>query len=60
VIKITGSLIPLVRDNGAILRVLDEAKAYVDKAAKCRGIFSASSTKEKLLGPNGYIVERRH
>jgi len=60
--KITDTLylITLVRDNGAIERVQDEAKAYVDKAARCLDIFPASSSKEKLLELNRYIVERRH
>ena len=53
-------LITLVRNNGAIERVQDEAKAYVDKAARCLDIFPAYSNKEKLLELSRYIVERRH
>jgi octaprenyl-diphosphate synthase len=53
-------LITLVRDNGVIERVQDEAKAYVDKAARCLDRFPSSSSKKKLLELNQYIVERRH
>jgi octaprenyl-diphosphate synthase len=52
-------LITLVRDNGVIERVQDEAKAYVDKAARCLDRFPSSSSKKKLLELNQYIVERR-
>ena len=53
-------LITLVRDNGVIERIQAEAKAYVDRAARYLDIFHPSSSKEKLLDLNGYIVERRY
>jgi len=53
-------LIGLVRDNGVVDRIKADAKAYVDKAARCLDMFPPSSSKEKLLKLNGYIVERRY
>ncbi|RLF61755.1 MAG: octaprenyl diphosphate synthase [Thermoplasmata archaeon] len=52
-------LIELVRENGIIERIQAEAKAYVDRAARCLDMFPSSSSKEMLLKLNRYIIERK-
>jgi octaprenyl-diphosphate synthase len=52
-------LITLIKDNGVIGRIKDEAKAYAQHAARCLDIFPASSGKENLLELNAHLAERR-
>jgi octaprenyl-diphosphate synthase len=51
-------IIRLVKDNENIDRVLADAQAYVDKAAKCLSPFQGSPVKESLLELNQYIIQR--
>jgi len=51
-------VIRLVKSNENIDRVLADAKAYVDKAAKCLSPFPESPVKESLLELNQYIIQR--
>ena len=51
-------VIRLVKSNENIDRVLADAKAYVDKAAKCLSPFPESPVKESLLELNKYIIQR--
>jgi len=51
-------VIRLVKNNENIDRVLADAKAYVDKAAKCLSPFPESPVKESLLELNQYIIQR--
>jgi octaprenyl-diphosphate synthase len=54
------NLIELVRRNGALDRIRDEAQTYVNKAADCLGPFPDSPAKESLLELNQYVIERKH
>jgi octaprenyl-diphosphate synthase len=53
-------LIDLVRDNGAIERVRDEARSYIDKASTCLDAFPDSAIRDDLLEINRYALEREH
>ena len=50
----------LVRNSGAIDQTLDEARAYIDKAANCLISFPDSNAKRDLLELNQYIIERKY
>jgi len=51
-------LIGVVRNNGAIDLIQDEARSYVDEAAHCMDTFPESPTKTTLLELSQYIIER--
>ncbi|RLB29036.1 MAG: octaprenyl diphosphate synthase [Deltaproteobacteria bacterium] len=53
-------LIALVKGNGAIERILREARSYTEEAAKCLSPFPESNVKEDLLELNRYVVEREY
>lgn len=53
-------LIGLVRDNGVVDRIKADAKAYVDKAARCLDMFPPSWSRKMLLELNRYIIEREY
>ena len=54
------NLIDLIRNNGTIARIMDEAGSYVNKAAECLQPFPESPFKDNLLELNNYIVERKY
>jgi len=51
-------VIRLVKSNENIDRLLADAQAYVDQAAKCLSPFRESPVKESLLELNQYIIQR--
>ncbi|MBW2022215.1 MAG: polyprenyl synthetase family protein [Deltaproteobacteria bacterium] len=51
-------IMALVRSNGALARVRNEAEAYVRKAAEQLDSFPHSKAKDNLLELNAYIVNR--
>jgi octaprenyl-diphosphate synthase len=53
-------IIDLVRSKGALHKIRNEARSYVDKAAQCLSRFPDSSAKRGLLELNQFIVERKH
>ena len=48
----------LVRNTGAIERVLEEARAHVDKAVESLNLFSDSPTKRDLVVLSRHIIDR--
>jgi octaprenyl-diphosphate synthase len=54
------SLTGLVRSNGALDQIRDEAQAYVNEAAACLKSFPDSPVKRNLLELNQYIIDREH
>jgi octaprenyl-diphosphate synthase len=64
IIKHSGTkcteLIDLVRNNGVLDRIREEAQSFVDKAAKCLAYFPDSTAKRNLLELNQFIVEREY
>ncbi len=51
-------LITLVKKNGAIERIRDKARSYVDEAALSLDFFPDSAPKRNLLELNRYIIDR--
>ena len=51
-------LIRVVKENGALSRVQEEARSYVDRAAACLESFEDSPVKQDLLQLNRFVVER--
>jgi octaprenyl-diphosphate synthase len=54
------NVIELVRRNGALDKIRDEAQAYVNMAASYLSPFPDSPAKESLLELNQYIIERKY
>jgi octaprenyl-diphosphate synthase len=54
------NLIEIVRSNGALDQIRDEAQTYVNKAAGYLSSFPDSPAKESLLELNQYIIERKY
>jgi octaprenyl-diphosphate synthase len=54
------NLTGLVRSNGALDQIRDEAKAYVNEAANCLKSFPDSPVKRNLLELNQYIIDREY
>jgi octaprenyl-diphosphate synthase len=54
------NLIELVRRNGALDQIRDEAQIYVNKAAGHLSSFPESPAKESLLELNQYVIEREY
>jgi len=54
------SLIELVRNNGALEHIRNEAQAYVDSAVEYLNPFPESYAKESLLELTQYIVDRKY
>jgi len=52
-------IIDLVRGNGALERIRDEAQSYVDNAINCLDIFPDSATKRDLLILSQHIIDRK-
>ena len=52
--------IGLVRSNGALDQIRDEAQAYVNEAASCLTSFPDSPVKRNLLELNQYIIDREY
>ena len=52
--------IDLVRSKGALHKIRNEARTYVDKAAQCLGWFPDSPAKKNLQELNQFIVERKY
>ena len=52
--------IDFVRSKGALHKIRNEARSYVDKAAQCLSRFPDSSAKKNLLELNQFIVERKY
>ncbi len=52
-------IIDLVRGNGALDRIRDEAQSYVDNAINCLDIFPDSATKRDLLILSQHIIDRK-
>jgi octaprenyl-diphosphate synthase len=50
----------LVRSNGALDQIRDEAQAYVNEAATCLKSFPDSLVKRNLLELNQYIIDREY
>lgn len=53
-------IIDLVRRNGALDRVQQEAQEFVDHAADCLKIFPDSETKRELIRLSQHIIDREH
>ncbi|MBW2616683.1 MAG: polyprenyl synthetase family protein [Deltaproteobacteria bacterium] len=54
------NLTGLVRTNGALDQIRDEAQVYVDEAASCLTSFPDSPAKRNLLELNQYIIDREY
>ncbi|MBW1739209.1 MAG: polyprenyl synthetase family protein [Deltaproteobacteria bacterium] len=54
------NLIEIVRSNGALDQIRDEAQTYVNKAAGYLSSFPDSPAKESLLELNQYIIKRKY
>ncbi len=54
------NLTGLVRSNGALDQIRDEAQAYVNEAATCLKSFPDSLVKRNLLELNQYIIDREY
>jgi octaprenyl-diphosphate synthase len=54
------NLIELVRNNGSIEKIRDEAQSYVERAESCLTPFPDSSGKRGLLELNQYITQRNY
>ena len=54
------NLTGLVRSNGALDQIRDEAQAYVNEAATCLKSFPDSPVKKNLLELNQYIIDREY
>lgn len=54
------NLIEIVRSNGVVDRIQDEARSYSNKAASSLSLFPDSPFKRDLLELNRYIIKRRH
>jgi octaprenyl-diphosphate synthase len=54
------NLTRLVRSNGALDQIRDEAQAYVNEAATCLKSFPDSLFKRNLLELNQYIIDREY
>jgi octaprenyl-diphosphate synthase len=54
------NLTGLVRSNGALDQIRDEAQAYVNEAATCLKSFPDSPAKRNLLELNQYIIDREY
>jgi len=52
-------IIDLVRGNGALDRIRDEAQSYVDNAINCLDIFPDSATKRDLIILSQHIIDRK-
>jgi len=52
------SIIDLVRRNGALDRVQQEARGYVDHATDCLKIFPDSEIKSDLIRLSQHIIDR--
>ena len=52
-------IIDLVRGNGALDRIRDEAQSYVDNAINCLDIFPDSATKKDLIILSQHIIDRK-
>jgi octaprenyl-diphosphate synthase len=52
-------IIDLVRDNGALDRIREEAQAYVDNAIDCLDIFPDSPTKRDFIILSQHIIDRK-
>ena len=53
------NIIDLVRGNGALDRIRDEAQSYVDNAINCLDIFPDSATKRDLITLSQHIIDRK-
>ncbi len=53
-------LTELVRTNGALEQIRDEAQAYVNEAATCLKLFPDSPVKKNLLELKQYIIDREY
>jgi len=53
-------IIDLVRRNGALDRIRNEARTYVDRATMCLEIFPDSETKRDLITLSRHIVDRQN
>jgi len=54
------NLTGLVRTNGALDQIRDEAQVYVNEAASCLTSFPDSPVKRNLLELNQYIIDREY
>jgi len=54
------NLIEIVKSNGALDQIRDEAQTYVNKAAGYLSPFPDSPAKQSLLELNQYIIERKY
>lgn len=54
------NLITMVRESGAIERILSEAKGFAGQAAGCLDSFPDSPSKDDLKALNTYLVERHY
>jgi len=52
-------IIDLVRGNGALDRIREEAQSYVDNAINCLDIFPDSATKRDLITLSRHIIDRK-
>ena len=52
-------IIDLVRGNGALDRIREEAQSYVDNAINCLDIFPDSATKRDLIILSQHIIDRK-
>ena len=52
-------IIDLVRDNGTLDRILEEAQSYVDNAINSLDIFPDSTTKRDLITLSQHIIDRK-
>lgn len=53
-------LITLVKNNGAIEKIRDKARSYVDEASRSLAPFPESPIKRNLLEVNQYILDRTY